>query len=45
MPDATDRERDLATLVAAYERGGIGGLRAQLVDEATYQDQCADWRA
>ena len=45
LPDATDREHDMATIVAAYERGGIDGLRAELVSEGIYEEPCAGWRA
>ena len=45
LPDGTDRERDLAVTVQEYERNGVDGLRAQLVSDATCQEQCADWRA
>ena len=45
LPDRTNRERDLAGIVATCERGGFGGLRDQLVRDGVYGEPCADWRA
>jgi hypothetical protein len=43
LPEATDRERDLAAIVEGYERGGIDDIRARLVSEGVYQEPCAGW--
>ena len=44
-PSGTDREGDLASIVDGYEQGGIDDIRARLVGEGVYEEQCADWRA
>jgi hypothetical protein len=36
-PSGTDWERGLATIVAAYEAGGVEGLRAMLAGTPGYQ--------
>ena len=41
FPDATDRERELAAIVATCERGGIKGIREQMVSENDYEEPCA----
>ena len=41
----TERERGLASMVEAYERGGLVGLRAGLERNAVYEDDCAAWES
>jgi hypothetical protein len=45
LPNATDRERDLAAIVEGYERGGLADIRARLVREGIYEEPCAGCRA
>jgi hypothetical protein len=45
LPDSTDAERDLATIVESFERGGIADLRAQLMRDGMYEQQWAGWAA
>jgi hypothetical protein len=44
LPSTTDREHGLTSMVEAYERDGLAGLRAGLERNGVYENDCAAWK-